>query len=51
MKLWPFMFYYPLTKGILYLQRYSWKLQAHVLVVGPYAFMVVWRVPSDTESP
>ena len=42
---WPLsaFFFYPLTKGAMVAFECGWWLEAHVLTIGPLAFIVCWR--------
>lgn len=34
---------YDLSKAVFMMRDLRWRLQAHVLVIGPFGLMIVWR--------
>lgn len=36
-------FRYPLSKGVFWLWHHGWKLNSHVVIIGPLAFCVFWK--------
>lgn len=43
-------FSYPLSKAALVLKGMGWQLKAHILVLGPVAFAVIWRRCSEPAA-
>lgn len=42
--------HYPLTKAAMFMIHTGFYLRAHVLVVGPWAFCVMWREAMPAED-
>jgi hypothetical protein len=43
-------FFYPMSKCVRFMEATNFRLFGHVLRIGPFALMVVWRRKATQEA-